>query len=135
MWNSRQDIRSQYINSWKKYHNNETLSSLEQQIVSIISRHPEYHHLIEDTHTEERDFNTTQNPFLHMGLHLAIRDQIQTNSPNGIQKIYQQLLGSIGDQHEVEHRMMECLAQYIWETQQQNVTAIDLMTLLEKIKV
>ena len=57
------------------------------------------------------------NPFLHMGLHLAIREQIATNRPQGIQKAYRDLNERNGAPHETEHNIMECLAQALWESQ------------------
>ena len=57
------------------------------------------------------------NPFLHMGLHLAIREQINTNRPVGIQTIYQQLVQRKNDPHEVEHLMMEKMAEFLWAAQ------------------
>jgi hypothetical protein len=57
------------------------------------------------------------NPFLHMGLHLAIREQVGTNRPAGIASIHSQLCRRLGDQHEAEHRMIECLAEALWLSQ------------------
>jgi hypothetical protein len=56
------------------------------------------------------------NPFLHMGLHLAIREQVSTDRPAGIAHVHQRLTGKLGP-HEAEHRMAEVLAAQIWEMQ------------------
>ena len=59
------------------------------------------------------------NPFLHMGMHIAIREQLSTQRPPGIEAAYKQLLERLGDLHAVEHHMMECLGQAMWEAQRQ----------------
>jgi hypothetical protein len=55
-----------------------------------------------------------------MGLHLAIRDQLATDRPSGISKIYQKLIRKYSTPHEAEHRMLDCLAETLWEAQNQN---------------
>jgi hypothetical protein len=57
------------------------------------------------------------NPFLHMGLHLGIREQIATNRPAGIRAVFEQLAARDGDAHTAEHRMIDCLAEILWEAQ------------------
>lgn len=64
------------------------------------------------------------NPFLHMGLHLAIRDQVSTDRPSGIAGIYQQLLNKYADNLAVEHLLMESLAECLWQAQR-NQSMID----------
>jgi hypothetical protein len=72
------------------------------------------------------------NPFLHMGLHLGIREQIATNRPLGISSIYAALTAKIGDAHLAEHRMIDCLAETLWEAQGQN-TAPDEQKYLDRL--
>ena len=57
------------------------------------------------------------NPFLHMGLHLAVRDQVATDRPPGISNIFQQLVRKYSKAHEAEHRILDCLAETLWEAQ------------------
>jgi len=57
------------------------------------------------------------NPFLHMGMHMAIREQLSTDRPPGIRKATKKLLKQIGDGHETEHQMMECLGETLWRGQ------------------
>ncbi len=56
-----------------------------------------------------------------MGLHLAIREQVATDRPAGIAAIFNALLIRIGDNHEAEHKVLECLAETLWEAQGANV--------------
>jgi predicted RNA polymerase sigma factor len=57
------------------------------------------------------------NPFLHMGLHLAIREQVSTNRPAGIASVHRSLAAKLGDVHAAEHAMIECLGQALWQAQ------------------
>ena len=71
----------------------------------------------------DRDFTPDggrTNPFLHMGLHLGIREQVSTNRPAGIAAVYHALAASKGDVHVAEHEMIECLAETLWEAQSLN---------------
>jgi hypothetical protein len=52
-----------------------------------------------------------------MGLHLALREQIHTNRPNGIQTLYHQALARGNNAHTLEHQMMECLMETLWQAQ------------------
>jgi predicted RNA polymerase sigma factor len=52
-----------------------------------------------------------------MGLHLAIREQVATNRPAGIANVHRALVGKLGDVHEAEHAMIECLGAALWNAQ------------------
>ncbi len=122
-----QDTRQLFFSSWKKHKQNQPLSALEQQIAHVILDHPEYHALLEQVIQQEQSYFPElgqTNPFLHMGLHLAIRDQISTNKPEGIAIIYQQLLNKYSNQLEVEHLLIEPLAESLWQAQR-NQSMID----------
>lgn len=116
-----QDTRQLFFLSWKKYQQKQRLEPLEQQIVDVIIMHPEYYDQMEAAAiTSNRNYFPElgqSNPFLHMGLHLAIRDQIATNRPEGITAIYQQLLKKHQDAETVEHLLMEQLATCLWQAQ------------------
>src|SRR5262249_54054612 len=58
-----------------------------------------------------------QNPFLHLALHLAIREQVATDRPRGIAHVHARLCGRLGDAHAAEHAMLQPLAQTLWEAQ------------------
>jgi hypothetical protein len=73
------------------------------------------------------------NPFLHINLHLALKDQLSINQPIGINQIYQDLIKKYKDSHEVEHLMMECIAEMIYISQKNN-TEIDEDAYLNRLK-
>ena len=119
-----QDTRSLFFLSWEKHNQKKILSPLEQQLVHVILLHPEYHACLEKKDKTDEALNTIyfpelrgSNPFLHMGLHLAVRDQITTNIPTGIATIFQQLVTHYADAHIAEHWLMERLAESLWLAQ------------------
>lgn len=118
--NDRDSMRRYYLQCWQKFQQKQPLDALEQQIANVVAEHPEYHALLENhAKTLQRDYLPEQgdtNPFLHMGLHLGIREQVATNRPTGIRELYQQLVIKYGN-NDAEHRMMDCLAESIWLAQ------------------
>ena len=117
----RTELRRMYSAAWKKHRENALLSPLEAQIAQVISDHPEYQQAITDNLEHEfRVESGETNPFLHMGLHLGIRDQVATDRPAGVAAVFQQLAAKTGDAHDAEHRMIDCLAENLWEAQSRN---------------
>jgi hypothetical protein len=119
--NNRDELRRFYIDSWRKFNRKEPLQPLEAMVAEVVAQHPEYHAMLERGEDAlERDFLPEEgqsNPFLHMGMHLAIREQLTTGRPQGITEVHTELLRRISDQHEVEHRMLECLGEAMWQAQ------------------
>ncbi|STX50026.1 Domain of uncharacterised function (DUF1841) [Legionella busanensis] len=119
--NSVEDTRQIFFTSWRKYTLKEVLTPLEQQLVDVILAHPEYHSLLAANNGSLNQQYFPElgqtNPFLHMGLHLAIREQIATNRPVGITKCFKKLVERYQDPLLVEHKMMDCLAECLWHAQ------------------
>ena len=117
----RNQLRHFYCEAWRIHCAGGPLDPLQTQIVSVIRQHPEYHPLLEKPDTAlQREYlpeTGESNPFLHMAMHLAIQEQISTNRPHGIRELYSTLLTKNGDAHQLEHRMMECLAEMLWQAQ------------------
>lgn len=98
------------------------LQPLEALIAEILRLHPEYDGLLAD---EEKVFsdeflalNFPVNPFLHLGLHVALQEQLDANRPAGVVAIYQNLLmRGIGDDHHIKHLMMGCLSENLFRAQ------------------
>lgn len=115
-----QDTRKLFFSSWAKYRKSLPLEILEKQIVDVILAHPEYHPLFESSSSDDTSYFPElgqTNPFLHLGLHLALRDQINTNRPSGIKIVFNQMLNTLRDPLLVEHKMMECLVECLWQAQ------------------
>jgi uncharacterized protein DUF1841 len=118
---SREQMRRMYLESWRKFSAKQPLEPLEAQLAAVIAEHPEYLEWIEAGDAalaaEFTPESGRQNPFLHMGLHLAIREQVATNRPTGIADVHRELSARFGDMHAAEHAMLEVLAETLWSAQ------------------
>jgi hypothetical protein len=112
MFQSRDEVRQVYLDVWRKLQQKDLLEPMEAIIAEVIEIHPEYHALLEQTEDiRQQEFTPERgqtNPFLHMGMHIALREQAGADRPPGIQAIYHRLVAS---------RMMECLGQSLWNAQ------------------
>ena len=131
----RNQLRTMYAEAWRKQCERLPMSPLEAQIAAIVELHPEYH---ADVTSDDLDLDYTPdggqtNPFLHMGLHLGIREQVSTNRPPGIANIHEELRVKFGDAHAAEHQMIDCLAETLWDAQNQN-RAPDEKKYLERLR-
>ena len=94
---------------------------LEALITDVVALHPEYQDLVGDPQAAQAfEPDATQgreNPFLHMGLHLALREQIAVDRPPGVRELHRRLQNQAGDAHAAEHAMMQALAETLWEAQ------------------
>jgi len=135
--NNRNQLRQFYYDTWQKHKTHQALNDLEKQILAIMLEHPEYQNTFENNATTStQDFSETlgqANPFMHMGLHLAVRDQIALDQPPGIQQLFQQQLNKGQKPHDLEHQIMDILAEQLWQdTQAQK--PLDMANYLENLK-
>ena len=117
---SRGDARGFFVEVWRRLGQGAVLEPLQALVADVLLAHPEYHPLMNDPQLLTRDFANDEsgaNPFLHLGLHIAVREQVQTDRPVGIAVIWQHLLAAAGDRHLAEHRLMECLMHGLREAQ------------------
>jgi hypothetical protein len=119
--NDRNQLRQYYLDVWQKAQNNQPLEPLEKVIADVITQHPEYHAILSDKDTalgkEYLPEAGETNPFMHMGMHIAIHEQLGANRPSGLRELYQEIARRHGDAHKAEHQMMECLAEMMWQAQ------------------
>ena len=126
MFTSDRSKQRQYLKqAWEKYTSQEQLEPLELQLSKIVEQHPEYQNLIKNLDSEYFPEQGNTNPYLHINLHLTLQDQITMDQPKGIRDIHSQLIVKIKDAHEVEHMMMEHIAEMIFNAQKNNA-AFDL---------
>ncbi len=117
---SRDQLRQMYFDAWQRRRDGLPLEPLQAQIADVIELHPEYHAALANPDVLARDFTPQQgqtNPFLHMGLHLAVRDQLATDRPRGIRQALEAIAAHSGSLHDAEHRVIDCLAETLWEAQ------------------
>ncbi len=119
----RQRTREVFFRAWRHYRRGEPLEGAERLIVAVALRHPEYHDLLDrPAQYEDRDYPPElgqTNPFLHMGLHIALEEQLLLDQPRGLRAHYRRLLGQLPDEHAVQHAIMECLAEALWRAQRE----------------
>lgn len=118
----RASLRRMYVEAWQRSRESLPLEPIQAQIADVIAIHPEYHEVLEaggeNLEREWHGDDGQSNPFLHMGMHLAIREQSATDRPAGTAEIHRKLCARLGDRHGAEHLMMECLAAELWRAQQ-----------------
>ncbi len=120
----RTKLRQQYFDVWQKANAGQTLEPMEAIIADVIKDHPEYHPILKnpDAHIESEYYpeHGNTNPFLHMGMHITLREQVATDRPAGIKDLTRKMLLKYRDSHEMEHHMMEPLGRVLWEAQRSN---------------
>jgi hypothetical protein len=118
---SRDQLRQTYAQAWRKHLAASPLTPLESTIAEVILAHPEYQAIVSDANLavafEPNASGGNENPFLHMGLHLAVRDQVSIDRPPGVRELHMLLQARYGDLHSAEHALMEALGETLWQAQ------------------
>ena len=122
---TRDQARDFLFETWRKFRAQELLSAMEVMAVEVISLHPEYHKMLDDRdhHLEtyrDRDYPPEfgeTNTFLHINMHLSIREQVSIDQPEGVKNFHAALSNKVGSALAAEHEMMDCLAEMIWHAQ------------------
>jgi hypothetical protein len=124
----RIQFRQVFIDVWCKHCQGAPLEPLEQAIAAVIGAHPEYHGMLAQPDALSRNFPVDgegvagqgSNPFLHMGMHITIVEQISSDRPAGIRAVYDALRGRFHHSHALEHAMMQCLTESLLEARERN---------------
>lgn len=122
---TRDQARDFLFEAWRKFRATEPLTAMESLAVEIISQHPEYHTMLNDSDRyletwRDRDYPPEfgeTNPFLHINMHLSIREQVSIDQPKGVKEFHSALSSKCGSTLLAEHKMMDCLAEMIWHAQ------------------
>tara|TARA_Y100001935_G_C17259832_1_gene485733 strand:- start:117 stop:542 length:426 start_codon:yes stop_codon:yes gene_type:complete len=131
---NRENIRRFYKETWKKHLDKIPLEGLELLVRQVIEEHPEYHESITSEEDQNYDIESGEsNPFLHMGMHITLAEQLGSDRPAGIRTLHHKISLREGSPHKAEHKMMECLGLVLWEAQRDG-TAPDENKYLECIK-
>ena len=121
---SRSDTRRTFFDVWRKIQTDAPMTALESIIADVIRIHPEYHGMLDrGIDILDKDWSPEggeTNPFLHMGMHVAIREQLSIDRPVGIKMAYEMLLAKSRDSITAEHTMLECLGEALWRAQREN---------------
>ncbi len=120
--NDREGMRRYFVATWRKAQAGTTLDAMERRVAAVIAAHPEYQALLAPGNESvlERDYTPDEgqtNPFLHMGMHIALREQEAADRPAGMRALVEQLVEHEGDRLAAEHQLMEPLGETLWEAQ------------------
>ena len=116
---TRSQARRFFADGWRKYRDGQPLDGLEAIAAELVAMHPEYHPLVESDDID-RDFPPESgqvNPWLHLGLHLAIAEQVSIDQPPGIRAEVDRLAAANGDRHAALHAALEALGEAMWRAQ------------------
>jgi hypothetical protein len=133
-------MRQVFFNTWEKYKQSQALQGVEPLLIDIILLHPEYHSILDDPDTNlDRDYppeQGTENPFLHMSLHMTIEEQLSMDNPTGIRQYFNTLQQG-RERHDALHILLECLAEAVWKAQRHETSNLEqdyLACVFEQVK-
>jgi hypothetical protein len=122
----RAATREVFFRAWAHYRAQQPLEGVERLIVQVALQHPEYQAVLDAPDSfNDRDYlpETGQtNPFLHLGLHIALEEQLSVDQPRGLRGYYERLCTRTGDSHAAQHQVLECLAEALWQMQRHGTT-------------
>jgi hypothetical protein len=120
-------LRAVWREAWRKHRAGLPLEPLEAQLADLVAIHPEYHQALEDGDPDQEWTPELgeANPFLHLGLHAAVRDGLATDRPTGLRAAYHEIAARSRDAHAAEHALLECLGETLWEAQRNGLPPDD----------
>ena len=124
---SRDEVRRFFCDAWGKHLTGHAVSPLERIAIACILEHPEYHAILADVQAAlHADFPVeagSENPFLHLSMHLSLQEQASIDQPTGVRALLETLARRRGDRHAAAHEAMECLGEVIWRAQRGSLPA------------
>ncbi len=119
-----QQVRSYFYNSWQKHQKKELLTDLEKLICDCIILHPEYHSILSNAESVNKNYELKDNPFFHLSMHLTILEQVNINQPIGIANIFHSLSNKYS-RHDAIHLMINCLQITLANTNPDNIKDVE----------
>jgi hypothetical protein len=120
------DVRRFFCRAYAKYTQQAPMEAIETLAAQWMHAHPEYVHVFADedaavaavaTQEAKPTDEITENPFLHVSMHLTISEQCAIDQPRGIRQAVELLTAKLGDLHDAHHQVMNCLGRMVWESQ------------------
>jgi uncharacterized protein DUF1841 len=134
---TRDQARQFFFDAWRKYRSQQMLEGLEAVAVELVLQHPEYHAVLDDPerYLEQEYFPEMgeTNPFLHLSMHLSLKEQVSIDQPRGVRAEFERLARTLGSEHAAAHAALECLAEMIWRAQR-DAAAPDAVAYLDCLK-
>ena len=131
------DSRIIFFDVYEKSRNHEKLSAVENRISKVIEMHPMYFGALSDRDQYENyDVKPGDpDPLSHLALHATVVGMVSENEPEGLRPLYDRLVNQLRDKHEVQHRLMYALFDWMIEAAGKGHQALDndgLMKIFEK---
>lgn len=118
---SQEDVRRFFCDVWHRRRHGLPLDPMQAKLAGWIDLHPEYDGDLSNVEVALAKVYAVEdgrtNPFLHLGMHLSLTEQVEIDQPTGIRSACEQLSARLGSLHEAHHQMMECLGRMVWESQ------------------
>ncbi|HEX5737038.1 MAG TPA: DUF1841 family protein [Hydrogenophaga sp.] len=115
------DVRRFFCAVHAKSTLDQPMEAIETLAAQWIAEHPEYHVELGDVDAALARMGSapseTDNPILHLSMHLSISEQCSIDQPPGIRQAVELLTARRGDLHKAHHEVMECLGRMLWESQ------------------
>ena len=118
---SQDDVRRFFCEVWRKHSLGLPMEPMELQAAPWVAEHPEYADDLRDLEAALAARFTVEegrtNPFLHLGMHLSIAEQVSIDQPRGIRQAVDLLAARRPSLHQAHHEVMECLGDMLWQSQ------------------
>lgn len=108
------DYRLFFLQSWQKHLKGHLLSDMEKQVRDVLLMYPQYICELD----QDKCYSVEENPYIQMGLHLTMWDQIRTNRPEGIRFWFLNACAQHGEA-EVERFTLSVLRKIIYTSYSQ----------------
>ncbi len=115
-------MREMFFSVWDKRQDGVNLSLVEQQIWYVISAYSEFHYIFAnpDKYMFKDTWSDDKNPFLCMGLHLGVMEQVINDSPEGIKPLYLKLCEQMKYAVKAEIAMRKVMVRFVKKTANEN---------------
>jgi len=118
---SQRDVRRFFCSVYAKAQSGQALEAIEKIASLWLNEHPEYHTVLADAESAMADAaaraSASDNPFLHLSMHLSISEQCSIDQPRGIRSAVELLTHRLDSLHDAHHQVMDCLGQMLWDSQ------------------
>lgn len=118
---SQADVRRFFCHVYAKGLRGEPMEAIEQLAHGWIEQHPEFHPDLSDVEAALQRMaepaTVSENPFLHLSMHLSVSEQCSIDQPPGIRQAVELLSGRLDSLHAAHHEVMDCLGRMVWESQ------------------
>ncbi len=108
--------RKVFYDAWMRHQERLALSEFDQRLIQVMLKYPQYTHCITP---EEIPVEEGLNPYVVMGAHLELSEQIALDRPQGVRKVFQDLVIRYDDQ-KAEKMMLDVLLSVLSQSYQRS---------------